>query len=125
MIMTMTTKPGNNMKTQNSFSTTTHPKTLAGRFRTTCAASLLPLVLLLALPAVAQATFNYTVHNGTITITRYTGSGGALTIPSSILVNGVSLPVTSIGDEAFSDCTSLTNVTIGTNVTSIGDWAFY
>ena len=35
----------------------------------------------------------YTVNNGTITITGYTGSGGAITIPSTI--NG--LPVTSIG----------------------------
>ena len=34
------------------------------------------------------------------------------------------LPVTSIGVEAFSDCTSLTSVTIGNSVTSIGDDAF-
>ena len=38
--------------------------------------------------------FNYTTNNGTITITGYTGPGGAVTIPSTI--NG--LPVTSIGD---------------------------
>ena len=34
------------------------------------------------------------------------------------------LPVTSIGDEAFSDCSQLTGVTIGNNVTSIGKRAF-
>ena len=38
-----------------------------------------------------------------------------MTIPDS---------VTSIGDSAFSGCTSLTSVTIPDSVTSIGDWAF-
>ena len=35
------------------------------------------------------------------------------------------LPVTSIGDWAFSDCTSLTSVTIPDSVTNIGNGAFY
>jgi hypothetical protein len=107
-----------------------------------CAARLLPL-LLLALPAVVQAQFNFVTNNGTITIIKYTGSGGVVTIPSTI--NGlpvasigdyaflycssltrVAIPnsVTSIGYEAFDDCTRLTNVTIPNNVTSIGDYAF-
>ncbi|MGB7746561.1 MAG: leucine-rich repeat protein [Verrucomicrobiia bacterium] len=42
-------------------------------------------------------------------------------IPSTI--NG--LPVTSIGDESFLDCNSLTSVTIGNNVNSIGASAFW
>ena len=61
--------------------------------RTTCVTSLLPLLLLLTLPAAVQAQYNYMTNNGTITITGYTGSSGAVTIPSTI--NG--LPVTSIG----------------------------
>jgi PKD repeat protein len=64
--------------------------------------------------------FTYTTTNGTIAITAYIGSGGAVTIPSTLN----SLPVTSIGDWAFAFCSSLTNVTIGTNVTSIGEGAF-
>jgi len=53
---------------------------------------------LLTLPAVVQAQFNYSDNgDGTITITRYTGPGGAVTIPSTI--NG--LLVTNIGDWAF------------------------
>ena len=96
---------------------------------------------------VQQIPFNYTDDDGAVTITGYTGSGGAVIIPGTILVNGVSLPVVNIGDEAFagngaltsvtipnsvtnigsgafSDCDSLTSVTIGTNVSSIGDFAF-
>jgi hypothetical protein len=78
------------------------------------------LLLLLTLPAVVQAQFNYTTYNGTITITGYYGPGGAVTIPYTI--NG--LPVTSIGDSAFVSCTSLTSVTIPASVTSIGFGAF-
>ena len=40
------------------------------------------------------------------------GKAGSYTIPNS---------VTSIGDYAFSGCTSLTSVTIPNSVTSIGD----
>ena len=68
--------------------------------------------------------FTYTTNNGTITITGYTGTNTVVTIPSTI--NGY--PVTSIGAQAFSPAfvglTNLTNVTIGTNVTSIGRFAF-
>ncbi len=42
-------------------------------------------------------------------------------IKNVIINNGV----TSIGNYAFSDCTSLTNITIPNSVTSIGDYAFY
>jgi hypothetical protein len=67
---------------------------------------ILPLLLLLILPVLAQAQFNYTVENGTVTITKYTGPGGDVVIPDTI--NG--LPVTSIGELAFLECTSLTSV---------------
>ena len=60
--------------------------------------------------------------DGTVTITDCDSSvrGGA-TIPSQI--DGK--PVTSIGDSAFSWCSSLTGITIPKGVTSIGDWAFH
>jgi hypothetical protein len=85
-----------------------------------CFQKILPLALLLTLPAVVQAQFTWTTNSGKITITDYTGPGGALTIPNMI----TGLPVTSIGSYAFEYCTNLTSVTIGTNVTSIGDYAF-
>ena len=81
----------------------------------------IPLGFLLVATSAAQAQFTYTTNNGTITITGYTGSGGAVTIPNSI--NG--LRVTSIAAYAISDFfhTALT-VTIPGGVTSIGDYAF-
>ena len=44
-----------------------------------------------------------------------TAAKGKIIIPNS---------VTSIGDGAFDDCTSITSITIGNSVTSIGKWAF-
>jgi hypothetical protein len=64
--------------------------------------------------------YTYTTNDGAIRITGYTGPGGAVTIPSTI--NG--LPVASIGDSAFSGCSSLTSVTIPNSVTSIGNNTF-
>jgi hypothetical protein len=116
----MTTKPGKNMKTNTAFARTTKPNPPAGCLRTVCAARLLSL-LLLTLPAVVQAQFTFTTNNdGSLNIYKYTGSGGAVVIPGT--TNG--LPVTSIGDSAFDDCTSLANVTIPNSVTSIGDYTF-
>ncbi|MBQ4143796.1 MAG: leucine-rich repeat protein, partial [Thermoguttaceae bacterium] len=65
--------------------------------------------------------FKYTAHYDHIEITKYTGSASSVTIPSSI--DG--LPVTSIGNEAFWCCKSLTSVTIPDSVTSIGNEAFW
>ncbi len=107
------------MKTQTLISRITWPKTMAGLLRTACAARLPASLLLLALPAVVEAQFNYTADNGAITITGYTGPGGSVTIPSTI--DG--LPVTSIGDNAFFGC-SLTGVTIPNSVTNIGSNVF-
>ena len=94
------------------------------------ATKLLPL-LLLALPAVAQAQYfytnsygiwSYTPNTGPVTITGDTNIplNGVVVIPDTI--NGY--PVTSIGNSAFYDLTSLTNVTIPNSVTNIGNSAF-
>ena len=76
-----------------SIATSLSPQTLAERLTSACARRL--LLLLLTLPAVVQAQFTYTTNNGQITITRYTGPGGAVVIPTTI--NG--RPVTPYGQK--------------------------
>jgi hypothetical protein len=87
---------------------------------------LLGLILLATSMAVTAQTyvygdFNYSTDRSVITITDYTGSGGAVIIPDAI--DG--LPVTSIGIGAFAASSGLTNVTIPDSVTNIGYHAFY
>ena len=98
---------------------------------------------LLALPAVVRAQFTFATNSDSITITGYTGPGGAVTIPETInvlpvtgigndafhfcSVTSVTIPnsVDRVGDSAFDTCNHLTNVTIGDGVTEIGWSAFY
>jgi hypothetical protein len=83
---------------------------------------LMLFVLCMMLPAtIVQAQFLFITNNGTIAITGYIGPGGAVDIPGTIN----DLPVVSIEDEAFYNCTSITNITFPDSVTSIGNSAFY
>ena len=50
---------------------------------------------------------------------------GNIIIPDSIIHNGITYSVTSIGDYAFISCTGLTSIEIPNSVTSIGGYAFF
>lgn len=66
--------------------------------------------------------FTYVTNQNTITITRYPGTGrSVITIPATL--NG--LPVTAIGDSAFSFQDYPTQVTLPDSITSIGLEAFF
>ena len=70
--------------------------------------------------------YNITSEN-TVAVTYYKSNNyvsGDVVIPSTVTRNGTTYSVTSIGDYAFRNCSSLTSVTIPTGVTSIGDRAF-
>jgi cytoskeletal protein RodZ len=88
--------------------------------------------------------YSGTVSNGNVTITRYNGPGGDITVPSTLgsflvisidygafagraSLTSVVIPdsVAAIGSYAFEGCTSLTSVVIGVSVTFIGISAFY
>ena len=63
--------------------------------------------------------FSFTISDGEVTITGYTGSATKITIPSKIGEN----PVTTIGNKAF-DSTNITSVMITSGVKTIGEQAF-
>ena len=90
-----------------------------------------------------EADFEYMVVGYEIAITKYKGSGRAVSIPGTIKdmpvtsveysafegctsLTSVNVPdgVTKIGAAAFDGCTSLTSVNIPNSVTDIGAWAF-
>ena len=54
----------------------------------------------------------------------YDEYSGNVVIPSSVIYNGNTYSVTSIGGWAFYDCSSLTSITIPESVTSIGGGTF-
>ena len=60
-----------------------------------------------------SSTNDFEIENGILK--KYTGSGGDVEIPDS---------VTAIGDHAFQECRSLTNIVLPDSVTAIGGWAF-
>ncbi len=69
----------------------------------------------------ASGDYKYTIlEDGTVCLKEYFGDAAELTIPAEI--DGK--PVTAIGDWAFSDCESLTAITIPDSVTVIEDCAF-
>ena len=97
------------------------------------------LLLALFMPTVANAHdfevdgIYYNINGNEATVT-YKGTyssqysneySGSVIIPETVSYNGVAYSVTSIGKDAFNNCTELTSIDIPNSVTSIGDLAFW
>ena len=70
-----------------------------------------------------------TTSDSTVVVTKPRDSGTysgltSVVIPESVTYNGTTYRVTSIGDDAFWDCSSLTSIAIPSGVISIGYGAF-
>lgn len=87
--------------------------------------------------------FNYTVWNGSAAVSGYTGTGGAVVIPSTLgnysvtaiwesafenknKITSITIPdgVKTIDRYAFKACTGLTKITFGSGLTTIGGEVF-
>ena len=75
----------------------------------------------------SDGNLTYTVNDDekTVTLTDGHKASGDIIIPAAVEQDGISYPVTSIGDTAFASCWQLVSVTFSGNVDSIGDSAFY
>ena len=63
--------------------------------------------------------------NGTVSVYAPTKKTlTSVTVPATVKINGYTFQVTAIGNNAFSGCTKLKSVKIGSKVTSIGKQAF-
>lgn len=71
--------------------------------------------------------YNYIDLKVEVTYKGYDGYSGVstITIPSTVVYNGVTYSVTTIGQSAFSSCTDLTSITIPESVTRILPSAFF
>jgi BspA type Leucine rich repeat region (6 copies) len=84
-------------------------------------------IILFALStAAAQAQFTFATNgDNTVTLTGCNGYlSGSVEIPDTYFTNGINMPVTAIGYFAFNDQT-MTDITTGTNMISIGIEAFW
>ena len=89
---------------------------------TICILSIMVTTVPITASAATDGIYYYTVTDGKATITDCDASAsGAISIPATI----GGYPVTAIGNNAFSWCNLLTNITIPDSVTSIGKRAFY
>ncbi|MBQ4617856.1 MAG: leucine-rich repeat protein [Clostridia bacterium] len=97
---------------------------------TKCISLMMSLILVLGIvpfavtaEALQEGDFSYAVNGDgqSVTVTAYTGSDAAVTVPSTL----GGLRVTAIGEAAFESNITLTSVSLPTSIDAIGSMAFY
>ena len=75
---------------------------------------------------ITKGNLTYTVNDDgqTVTLANGRSATGSITIPAAVEQDGISYPVTSVGDIAFENCGALESVTFSGDVGSIGNTAF-
>ncbi len=67
---------------------------------------------------------SYAVEDDGVVLTAVEATTASASIPASVKVNGKSVPVTTVGEGAMKDNTSVKKVTLAESITSIGEDAF-
>ena len=84
------------------------------------------LTFCLALQALTDGPWSFTVANGEATLTGYSGTGPEdFVLPSSVESGGVSYPVTAVGSSAFSGKGWIKSILVPASVTNIADNVFH
>jgi hypothetical protein len=92
---------------------------------TNCVTEKLNLTINASPTSFSSGGINYVVTSPTtVAVGINEGASGTIIIPSSVSNSCGTYAVTGISDVAFSECTSLTSVTIPNTVTSIGEMSF-
>ena len=69
--------------------------------------------------------YNLDSNTKTASVSWNSSASGDIVIPEKVIYDNVEYTVTSLGDESFCKCTSLTSIDIPSSVTSLGEWCFY
>ncbi|MBR2196418.1 MAG: leucine-rich repeat domain-containing protein [Salinivirgaceae bacterium] len=75
-------------------------------------------------PNAVEITYPNVTDNWEYMYVGYTRPTGDLTIPDTVINNGVKYAVKSIGQDAFNSCSDITSVSIPNSITSICQYAF-
>ncbi|MDE5765419.1 MAG: leucine-rich repeat domain-containing protein [Ruminococcus sp.] len=117
---TSTTTSTTTTSTTTSETTTTETTTSATTTTTDTSTSITTSATTKPIIANPEKDFEFKIDSDHAVLIKYSGNATEIVIPDTV----AGLPVTTIGDDAFYDCDSLTSVNIPDNVTSIGNKAF-
>lgn len=85
---------------------------------------LVPLSMAMRAERIGEFRYDLDAETQTATLSGYDGSATEVVIPESVIYNGVTYSVTSLGYRCFCNYSPLESITIPSSVTSLGDGCF-